>query len=375
MLLAAKVRTLQQQGRRMLDLNIGQPDFDTPEHIKQAAYKAISEGKTKYTPVDGIKELKDAILDKYKARISDIKASNIIVSAGAKQVIYNFLMAVLNEGDEVIIPAPYWTSYPEMVRIARGEPRIVVCGEDIAFKLTPQVLEQAINNRTKALLLNSPNNPTGVKYTRQELRQLGEVIKQHPHLQVLSDDIYEDISFDGEVFSLIDVVPEISQQVCVAHGVSKSYAMTGWRIGYAIGNEKLINAMKVVQSQSTSGPCSISQYAAVEALRNGQQFVDEAVSVFKQRLDFAYDAISRIDGLTCVKPGGAFYLFPNCSRFFGKKIANDEDFCEYLLDAGVVVTPGTPFGMPGYFRMSCATSIEVIEEAVAKISAATASLS
>lgn len=365
----------------MLDLNIGQPDFDTPEHVKQAAYKAIIEGKTKYTPVDGTKELKEAILDKYKSRLPGIKASNIIVSAGAKQVIYNFLMAVLNEDDEVIIPAPYWTSYPEMVKIARGNPRIVVCDESDGFKLTPQALEFAINKKSKALILNSPNNPTGVKYSMQELRQLGEVIKQHPHIQVLSDDIYEDISFDDEVFSLIDAIPEIASQVCVAHGVSKSYAMTGWRIGYAIGHEQLVGTMKLVQSQSTSGPCSISQWAATEALRNGQSFVDEAVSVFKQRVDFAHNALSQIAGITCVKPQGAFYLFPSCKHFLGKhdkngkQIETDADFCEYLLEAGVVVTPGTPFGMPGYFRMSCATSIEVIEEAITHIKKATVLLS
>jgi aspartate aminotransferase len=372
--LAAKAQTLKAQGINVIGLTVGEPDFDTPENIKVAAIEAIKSGKTKYTPVDGIVDLKKAIQGKYATRIKDLKLDNIIVSVGAKQSLYNCFMVTVEHDDEVIIPAPYWVSYPDMVMLARGKPVIINTTEKESFKVTASQLKAAITPRTRWVILNSPSNPTGMKYSKQELKDIAEVIKNYPHVGVILDDIYEDINFDGEIFSLIDVAPELVERILVINGVSKSYAMTGWRIGYAIGHQDIIKAMEIIQSQSTSNPCSISQYAALEALTGDQSFLKTLKNTFKERRDLALEQIRKINGISCVSPDGAFYLFPSCNEFFNKKtpdgklIKDDNDFCEYLLsDAQVVVVPGSAFGLNGYFRLSYAVSISTIVEAINRI--------
>ncbi|MBP9792242.1 MAG: pyridoxal phosphate-dependent aminotransferase [Rickettsiales bacterium] len=372
--LAAKAKTLKAQGVDVISLTVGEPDFDTPENIKAAAIEAIKSGKTKYTPVDGIVELKKAIQSKYNTRINDLKLDNIIVSVGAKQSLYNCFMVTVELDDEVIIPAPYWVSYPDMVMLARGKPVIVNTTEEEFFKLTASKLKAVITSRTRWVILNSPSNPTGMKYSKQELKDIAEVIKSYPHVGIISDDIYEDINFEGEIFSLIDVAPELVDRILVINGVSKSYAMTGWRVGYAIGHKDIIKAMEIIQSQSTSNPCSISQYAALEALTGDQSFLKTLKNTFKERCDIALEKIQKINELSCVSPDGAFYLFPSCSKFFNKKmpdgnlIKDDNDFCDYLLnDAKVVVVPGSAFGFNGYFRLSYAVSVDTIVEAINRI--------
>jgi aspartate aminotransferase len=376
----SKAKELKAQGIDVLSLSIGESDFDTPDNIKKAAHEAIKAGKTKYTPVDGISELKNAILNKYQNRLN-LNLNNIIVSSGAKQVIYNCFIATIEEDDEVIIPAPYWVSYPDMVKIARGKPVVVECKEKSNFKLTPDLLESAITKRSKWLILNSPNNPTGMKYSKNELKALAEAIKKYPNLHVLSDDIYESMVFDNEVYSLIDVAPELADRIFIINGVSKTYAMTGWRIGYGIGSEEVIKAMKTVQSQSTSNPCSISQYASVEALNGDQSFVSTCVRSFQKRRDLACGLLNEIDGITCIEPQGAFYLFSSCEDLLGKKTSNGTvikdsyDFCEFLIEqARVIVIPGNAFGMNGYFRFSYAVSEEQIKEAIKRIKTACSSL-
>jgi len=370
--LANKARELKSQGVELYDLSIGEPDFDTFNNIKDAAIKAINQGKTKYTDVRGLLQLREAICKNYEARCK-FSTNNVIVSAGAKQSIYNALMVTLNEGDEVILPAPYWVSYPDMVKIARGIPVAVECDEKDNFKLTPEKLEKAITKKTKWLLLNSPNNPSGIKYFKKELEAIVSVLKRHPNVYVLSDDIYEDLCYDGSVLSFVDVAHEIMDRLLVVNGVSKSYAMTGWRIGYAIGPSEIISAMSILQSQSTSNPCSVSQYAAIEALNGPQEYMRQGVEQFKKKRDLTYDLLTEDGSLTCCKPEGAFYLFPKCSEFFGKRtengsiINNDQDFCSYLLDQSVVVVPGSAFGMAGYFRISYAASEETLKSAVNKI--------
>lgn len=371
--LASKAKELKDKGINILSLAVGEPDFDTFDNIKAAAIEAIKSGKTKYTAVEGIPELKKAIQAAYKTR-AHFDLGNIIVAAGAKQAIYNALMATINEGDEVIIPAPYWVSYPDMVKIARGTPVIVECTDETDFKITPKQLRASITKKTKWLFLNSPNNPTGMKYSAEELKQLVDVISEYPNLYVLSDDIYEELSYEDKPYSLIDFAEKIQDRILVINGVSKSYSMTGWRIGYALGPKNIINAMSIIQSQSTSNPCSISQYAALEALTGTQEFLKDSVLQFKKKRDLAYKLLNKVEGIECKKSEGAFYLFPKCKSFVGKKtpdgriIHNDHDLSGYLLEeAKVVVVPGSAFGAEGYFRLSYATSEEIIIEAVKRI--------
>jgi len=374
--LASKAKELKDQGIDILSLAVGEPDFDTFDNIKAAAIEAIKAGKTKYTAVEGIPELKKAIQSAYKNR-AHFDLSNIIVATGAKQAIYNALMATINEGDEVIIPSPYWVSYPDMVKIARGTPVLVECTDETNFKITPKQLRESITAKTKWLFLNSPSNPTGMKYSEEELKQLVEVLSEHKNIYVLSDDIYEELSYEDKPYSLIDFADKIQDRVLVINGVSKSYSMTGWRIGYALGPKDLINAMSIIQSQSTSNPCSISQYAALEALNGTQEFLKDSILQFKRKRDLAHKLLNEVEGIECKKSEGAFYLFPKCQSFVGKKtpdgrvIHNDHDFSGYLLEeAKVVVVPGSAFGAEGYFRLSYATSEEVIIEAVKRINSA-----
>ena len=374
--LAAKAKELKAQGVDVINLSVGEPDFDSFENIKEAAIDAIRAGKTKYTPVGGIPELKDAIKNSYKGRI-DVDASNIAVSTGAKQAIYNALVATLEEGDEVIIPTPYWVSYPDMVKIAGGEPVIVDTTDESNFKVTAEKLDNAITNRTKWLILNSPNNPTGMKYDRSELEAIDAVLAKHPKVHVMSDDIYEELSYEGDRLSFVDIAKESRDRLLIINGVSKAYSMTGWRIGYAIGPVEIIKAMLVIQSQSTSNPSSIGQYAALEALTGPQTQLEDSISEFREKRDLAYDLLNKIEGISCKKSNGAFYLFPNCKSYFGSKapgvseIKDDHDLCAYLIDeAKVVVVPGSAFGYPGHFRLSYAVSKEQINESLGRIESA-----
>lgn len=371
-----KAAELKASGKDVIGLGAGEPDFDTPEHIKQAAIEALAAGQTKYTPVGGTAALKKAICDKFK-RENNItyQPNQIIVGAGGKQVIFNAFLATLNKGDEVIIPAPYWVSYPDITAFAEGTPVTVECGQDQGFKMTPQQLEAAITPRTKWLILNSPSNPTGAAYTAEEIKALGAVLLRHPHVYVLSDDIYEHLVYDGFSFTtLLTVVPELYDRVLTVNGVSKAYSMTGWRIGYAGGPKELITAMADIQSQSTSNPCSISQAAAVAALNGDQQFLAGWREAFKTRRNNVHAALNAIEGITCALPEGAFYLFPSCEALLGcttpegQKISTDLDFCAYLLDyALVAAVPGSAFGLDGYFRISYATSDAALKKACERI--------
>ncbi|MEI6187176.1 MAG: pyridoxal phosphate-dependent aminotransferase [Alphaproteobacteria bacterium] len=381
--LSAKANELKTKGIDVLNMTVGEPDFDTPINIKDAANKAIAQGKTKYTAVDGIIELKEAICKKFKRENNlDFTTSQITVGNGGKQVIYNCMMATLNPGDEVIVPAPYWVSYPEIVTISEGVPVIVSCREDVAFKLTPKILENAITDKTKWLILNSPSNPTGGLYSMDELQQLAKVLRNYPQVNILSDDIYEHITYDQKFYTIAEVAPDIIDRVFTVNGVSKSYAMTGWRIGYGAGIESLIKAIAIIQSQSTTNPCSISQYAALEAINGPQDFIKTNRESFKHRRDLVVSMLRVVEGIKCDIPGGAFYLFANCQSFIGKKtpkgdmINNDNDFCGYLLtDALVALVPGSAFGLDGFFRISYATSEAVIKEAMIRIKKACDSLS
>ncbi len=381
--LSAKANELKSKGIDVLNMTVGEPDFDTPANIKNAANIAIAQGKTKYTAIDGIIELKEAICKKFKRENNlNFTTSQITVGNGGKQVIYNCMMATLNPGDEVIIPAPYWVSYPEMVTIAEGIPVIVPCGEDVAFKLTSKLLEDTITDKTKWLIFNSPSNPTGEVYAKEELEQVAEVLRNYPHVNVLSDDIYEHITYDQKFYTIAEVAPDIIDRIFTVNGVSKAYAMTGWRIGYGAGTESLIKAIAIMQSQSTSNPSSISQYAALEAINGPQDFIAKNLEVFKQKRDLVISMLRMINGIKCDVPGGAFYVFANCQSFIGKKtpngavINNDNDFCAYLLtDALVALVPGSAFGLDGFFRISYATSEAVIKEAMVRIKKACDSLS
>ena len=374
--ISMKAAEIKASGKDIISLGMGEPDFDTPENIKQAAIKAIQKGDTKYTAVDGTALLKKAIIDKFKRENSlEFKASEIIVSTGAKQVIYNALVASLNEGDEVIIPAPYWVSYPDMVLLAGGTPVIVESKAENNFKISPADLAKKITEKTKWLILCSPSNPTGACYSANELKALAEVLLKHPQVHILSDDIYEHLIFDGLKFATIaQVEPKLKERTLVVNGVSKAYSMTGWRIGYAGGFEKLIKAMSMVQSQSTSSPCSISQAASVEALNGSQDYIKTSAEIFEKRRDMVVSMLNAIDGIKCNVPNGAFYVFPSCSDLFGKKtssgkiIENDNDFAGYLLeDALVAVVPGVAFGAPGFFRISYAASEEFLKNSMQRI--------
>lgn len=377
---STKAAELKAAGKDVIGLGAGEPDFDTPDHIKKAAVAALDAGQTKYTPVGGTPALKKAICDKFKRENNiEYAPSQIIVGAGGKQVIFNAFLATVNPGDEVIIPAPYWVSYPDIVQFADGKPVIVACGQEQGFKMTPEQLEAAITPRTKWLVLNSPSNPTGAAYSAEEIKALGAVLKRHPHVYVLSDDIYEHLVYDGFRFvTLLTVVPELYGRVLTVNGVSKAYSMTGWRIGYAGGPKDLITAMTDIQSQSTSNPCSVSQAAAVAALNGDQEFLGGWRDAFARRRNNVHKALNAIDGLTCALPEGAFYLFPNCEALLGSTtpegqvIHNDLDYCAYLLEhALVAAVPGGAFGLDGYFRISYATSDAALEKACTRIKEAT----
>ena len=370
-----KARELKAAGVDVIALGAGEPDFDTPDNIKEAAIEAIKKGDTKYTAVDGTPALKQAIINKFKRENNlNYKSDEITVGAGGKHVIYNLMMATLNKGDEVIIPAPYWVSYPDIVLLAGGTPIVIECSEEQEFKLTAKDLESKINNNTKWVILNSPSNPTGACYSEQELKNLSQVLKRKPHVNILSDDIYEHVTYDGLKFFTMAQVPELKSRVVTMNGVSKSYAMTGWRIGYAGGPKDIIKAIAKIQSQSTTNPSSISQAAAVEALNGKQDFISIRSKAFQERRDFVVNSLNSINGINCLKPEGAFYVFPNCKELIGKKdklgkkIENDADFVESLLENyGIAVVQGSAFGLPGYFRISYATSMENLKKAMDRI--------
>ena len=373
---AMKAAELKAAGKDIISLGMGEPDFDTPQNIKNAAIKAIESGDTKYTAVDGTAALKKAIIAKLR-RENDLeyKPSQIIVGVGAKQVIYNALMATLNSGDEVIIPAPYWVSYPDMVLLAGGSPVIVDSSAENNFKILPQDLEAKITPKTKWLILNSPSNPTGACYSKDELKALSEILLKHPQVYILSDDIYEHLIFDNLEFATIaQIEPKLKERTLLVNGVSKAYAMTGWRIGYGAADEKIIKAMSVIQSQSTSSPCSISQAASVEALNGDQDYVKNSKKIFESRRDMVVKMLNEIDGIICNKPNGAFYVFPSCRGLYGKKttndkiIKNDNDFATYLLEEALVaVVPGVAFGAEGFFRISYAASEEFLQNSMQRI--------
>jgi aspartate aminotransferase len=373
-----KARELAAAGRDVIGLGAGEPDFDTPDHIKAAAKRAIDAGKTKYTAVDGIPELKAAVCAKF-ARENGLSytPAQVTVGTGGKQTLHNALMATLNPGDEVIIPAPYWVSYPDMVLLAGGTPVPVVCGLATSFKLTPAQLEAAITPKTKWFIFNSPSNPTGAAYTRAEVKALTDVLMRHPHVWVMSDDMYEHLVFDGFAFTTpAQVEPALYDRTLTCNGVSKAYAMTGWRIGYAAGPAHLIKAMGTVQSQSTSNPSSVAQYAALEALNGPQDFLGPFRAAFQRRRNLVVDALSAIPGIGCPRPEGAFYVYPDISGLIGKRtpdgvvIDSDETFATALLeDAGVAVVFGAAFGVSPNFRISYATSDAVLETACARIEA------
>ena len=380
---SAKARALAAAGRDIIGLGAGEPDFDTPDNIKAAAIKAINDGQTKYTDADGMPALKKAIVDKF-ARENGLTydVNQIHVAPGGKPVIFNALVATLNPGDEVIIPAPYWVSYPDMALLAGGEP-VFVTGEEVdGFKLRPEVLEAAITPRSKWLILNSPSNPTGAAYTRAELEALAEVLRRHPHVWILTDDMYEHLVFDDfEYTTIAQVAPDLYDRTLTVNGVSKAYAMTGWRIGYAGGPKALIDLMRKVASQTTSNPTSISQFAAVEALNGTQAFLPIRNEAFQKRRDLVVSMLNQATGIRCANPEGAFYVYPSVEGLIGKTapdgtvITDDEVFTTALLEAeGVAVVQGAAFGLSPYFRISYATSEAVLEEACTRIQRFAASL-
>ena len=378
-----KARDLKAQGRTIIPLTIGEPDFDTPDNVKQAAIAAIQRGETKYTPVSGIEPLKAAIIAKFKRENQlDYKPSQVIVGTGAKHILFNAFLATINPGDEVIVPAPYWVSYPDMVAIADGKVVEVKTRMEDGFKLMAEQLEAAITPKTKWLLLNSPSNPSGAAYTRGELKRLTEVLARHPHVWVMTDDIYEHLVYgDFEFTTPAQVDPGLMERTLTINGVSKSYAMTGWRIGYAAGPQSLIKAMDMLQGQQTSGACSIAQWAAVEALNGTQQFIPESRKVFEGRRDLVVSMLNQTKYLKCPTPEGAFYVYPSCAEAMGRKtpegklLETDQDFVEALLETeGVAVVQGTAFGLGPNFRLSYATATPVLEEACGKIQRFCASL-
>ena len=377
---STKAAELKAAGHDVIGLGAGEPDFDTPEHVKEAARKAIADGKTKYTAVDGIPELKQAIADKFK-RENNITTSpaEVTVGTGGKQVLYNALMATVNPGDEVIIPAPYWVSYPDMVLLAEGVPVPVNCPQEAGFKLSPEKLDDAITDKTKWLILNSPSNPTGAGYSAAELAALADVLRRHPHVMVMCDDMYEHLVYDGFKFAtLVEVAPDLQDRTLTTNGVSKAYCMTGWRIGYACGPQSLIKAMAKIQSQSTSNPNSIAQYAAVAALNGPLDFMASNLVHFAERRLLVTKALNDIEGLDCPMPDGAFYVYPSCAgvigaeRPDGKIIENDGDYVSWILEeGGVAAVQGAAFGLEPHFRISYATSTQALEDALGRIKRAT----
>jgi len=367
---------LKADGKDVIGLAAGEPDFDTPDHIKDAAMTAIKQGKTKYTAVDGTPELKQAIVNKFQRENGlTYQPSQVIVGTGGKQVIFNAIMATVSPGDEVIILAPYWVSYPDIVNLAEGAPVFINTRVEDGFKLLPQDLEKAITPKTKWLILNSPSNPTGAAYTEKELRALADVLLRHPHVWILTDDIYEHLLYDGAKFMTIaQIEPKLFERTLTLNGVSKAYNMTGWRIGYAGAPEALIKKMAEIQGHSTSNPSSISQAAAVAALNGPQEFMAKQLATFQQRRDMVVDMLNQIPGIQCPKPQGAFYVYPSCAGVIGHKMPNgatinsDDDFATYLLEAeGVALVPGSGFGLSPYFRISYATSTEALKDACARI--------
>ena len=378
-----KAAELRAAGHDVIGLGAGEPDFNTPEHIKQAAAEAMAANKTRYTAVDGIPELKQAICDKFQ-RDNQISCtpSMVTVGTGGKQVLYNALMATVNPGDEVIIPAPYWVSYPDMVLLAEGKPVPVDCPQEVGFKLTADALEAAITPRTKWLILNSPSNPTGAGYTAEDLVALAEVLRRHPHVYILVDDMYEYLVYgDFKFATLAEVAPDLQDRTLTSNGVSKSYCMTGWRIGFATGPQPMIKAMAKIQSQSTSSPNSIAQYAALAALNGPLDFIAENLKAFDRRRQFVVNALNDIDGISCVMPDGAFYVYPNIAGLIGKTapdgtvIEDDSAFVSYLLESkGIACVQGVAFGLSPHFRISYATSDENLQTAMSRIAEAAAAL-
>lgn len=367
-----KAAELRAAGRDIVGLGAGEPDFDTPEHIKEAAIKAIRDGQTKYTAVDGTPALKDAIIEKFSRDNGfSYQPKQILVSCGGKQSFFNMSLALLNPGDEVVIPAPYWVSYPDMVKIAEGKPVIIETDDTQQFKITPEQLRAAITDKTRLLVLNSPSNPSGVAYSKAELVAIGEVLLEHPNILVATDDMYEHILWTKEPFvNILNACPDLYDRCLVLNGVSKAYSMTGWRIGYAAGPESVIAAMKKIQSQSTSNPASISQAAALAALNGPQDSVGEMLKAFKERHDYVHGRLNKVKGVTCNPSDGTFYAFPNISELIANTdgVNNDVEFAEYLIQkANLAIVPGSAFGCEGYARLSFATGMDVLEEALNRL--------
>ena len=384
MVITAKATQLKREGKKVIGLSSGEPDFDTPQHVKQAAIDAINSGYTKYTNIEGIPELRQSIVEKFK-KDNDLNydVSNVIVGTGGKQILFNALMSSLNKDDEVIIPAPYWVSYPDMTLLADGKPIFVDCSSETNFKLTGEALDKVITKNSKWLILNSPSNPTGSCYSLSELEEIANVVRKHENLYVMTDDIYEYIVYDNfKFYTLAQVAPDLKDRILTVNGVSKSYCMTGWRIGYAAGPSLLIKAMIKIQGQSTSNPSSISQYAALAGISGSKEFLDPCLKAFDERRHFVVDKLNSINGISCILPEGAFYAYPNVSGLIGKKtqnekiLNNDAEIVEWLLEsAEVAAVPGVAFGLEPYFRVSYATSLEVLKEAMNRIEKAVLTLS
>ena len=384
MVITAKATQLKREGKKVIGLSSGEPDFDTPQHVKQAAIDAINRGYTKYTNIEGIPELRQSIVEKFK-KDNDLNydVSNVIVGTGGKQILFNALMSSLNKDDEVIIPAPYWVSYPDMTLLAGGKPIFVDCSSETNFKLTGEALDKVITKNSKWLILNSPSNPTGSCYSLSELEEIANVVRKHENLYVMTDDIYEYIVYDNfKFYTLAQVAPDLKDRILTVNGVSKSYCMTGWRIGYAAGPSLLIKAMIKIQGQSTSNPTSISQYAALAGISGSKEFLDPCLKAFDERRHFVVDKLNSINGIYCILPEGAFYAYPKVSGLIGKKtqngkiLNNDAEIVEWLLEsAEVAAVPGVAFGLEPYFRVSYATSLEVLKEAMNRIEKAVLTLS
>ena len=384
MVITAKATQLKREGKKVIGLSSGEPDFDTPQHVKQAAIDAINSGYTKYTNIEGIPELRQSIVEKFK-KDNDLNydVSNVIVGTGGKQILFNALMSSLNKDDEVIIPAPYWVSYPDMTLLADGKPIFVDCSSETNFKLTGEALDKVITKNSKWLILNSPSNPTGSCYSLSELEEIANVVRKHENLYVMTDDIYEYIVYDNfKFYTLAQVAPDLKDRILTVNGVSKSYCMTGWRIGYAAGPSLLIKAMIKIQGQSTSNPSSISQYAALAGISGSKEFLDPCLKAFDERRHFVVDKLNSINGISCILPEGAFYAYPNVSGLIGKKtqngkiLNNDAEIVEWLLEsAEVAAVPGVAFGLEPYFRVSYATSLEVLKEAMNRIEKSVLTLS
>ena len=384
MVITAKAAQLKREGKKVIGLSAGEPDFDTPDHVKVAAIDAINKGYTKYTNVEGIPELRQAIIDKFKKDNGlSYSINDVIVGTGGKQILFNALVGSINKDDEVIIPAPYWVSYPDMTLLAGGKPVIISCTQETDFKLTAKELEQVITKKSKWLILNSPSNPTGSCYSRKELEEIADVVRKHKNLYVMTDDIYEYIVYDNfEFFTFAQVAPDLKDRVLTVNGVSKSHCMTGWRIGYAVGPEILIKAMIKIQGQSTSNASSISQYAALAGISGSNDFLKPCLKAFDERRRFVVSKLNNIQGISCLLPKGAFYAYPNVSGLLGKKtnkgiiLKNDKDIVEWLLEtAEVAAVPGVAFGLEPFFRISYATSLDLLKEAMNRIEKAVLSLS